>query len=521
MDLLLVDTGDRVEGNGLYDASKPKGDYTYDIYREQHIDLICTGNHELYQAPTADLEYERTVPNYRDSYIASNLDYIDPKTGKQVPMAQRYRKFRTKNQKLDIVAFGFIFDFTGGANNTVVRPVAQTVRDEWFQKAIREKVDVFVVIGHVGIRMDEFRTIVAAIRRANPLTPIAVLGGHAHVRDATTYDDRSFALASGRYFETIGWLSVDGIGKEPAGTGASPLAFRRRYIDNNLLGLYHHSGRDESTFATAHGRNVSATITRARHALSLDKTYGCAPQDYWVSRAPFGSKDSVYTWLQDEVLPDVVVNEARKDKARLAILNTGTIRFDIFKGAFTRDTTYIVCPFLSGFRYIPDVPYRVAKKVVRLLNEAGPMFAQAGLDSRLLAIPEQWDGRMAQAASMPRLRTGGGPQKPLGGDGGDKPVLVGGYTTHDDIGRDGDDAVHAPLDFYHSPNCFDAEIGFPEGDPEVVDMVFLDFIQPWIILALKFSGGGGYTSRDVDVYLEGTFTELMAKWIHENWKGEC
>lgn len=37
VDLLVVDTGDRVDGNGLYDGSDPKGAYTYDIFREQHI----------------------------------------------------------------------------------------------------------------------------------------------------------------------------------------------------------------------------------------------------------------------------------------------------------------------------------------------------------------------------------------------------------------------------------------------------------------------------------------------------
>ena len=517
VDLLLVDTGDRVEGNGLYDASSPKGKYTYDIYREQHIDIICTGNHELYQAPTAELEHERTVPNFKDTYIASNLDYIDPKTGKQEPMAQRYRKFRTKNQKLNVVAFGFLFDFTGNANNTVVQPVAATVQEKWFQKAIQERVDVFVVIGHIGVRMQEFRSIVAAIREVNPHTPIAVLGGHAHVRDATTYDDNSFALASGRYFETIGWLSVDGVGGK---ADDAPATFRRRYIDNNLLGLQYHSGVDEAAFATDHGRNVSAMITQARHKMGLDKAYGCAPQDYWMSRAPFESEDSIYTWLRKEVLPDMVVKEDRKDKARLAILNTGTIRFDIFKGAFTLDTTFIVCPFLSGFRYIPDVPFGMAKKVIKLLNDAGQIFEQGGLDSRFLAIPEQWDGRLAMAASKSRTPPRSESQKPIVSN-DEKPELIGGYTTQDDIGADGDDAVHAPIDFYAAPNCIQAEIEFPEkGDPETVDMVFLDFIQPWILLALKYIRAD-YTERDVGVYLEPSFTELMAKWIHENWKGDC
>ena len=45
-DLLLIDTGDRVEGNGLYDASHPKGNFSRDIFAQQDIDVICAGNHE-------------------------------------------------------------------------------------------------------------------------------------------------------------------------------------------------------------------------------------------------------------------------------------------------------------------------------------------------------------------------------------------------------------------------------------------------------------------------------------------
>src|ERR1700712_4947073 len=92
VDILLIDTGDRIEGNGLYDASTPKGKYTYDIFKEQDIDVICTGNHELYQADAAAREYTQTVPNFKGKYLASNLDYINPKTGDTIPMAPRYRK---------------------------------------------------------------------------------------------------------------------------------------------------------------------------------------------------------------------------------------------------------------------------------------------------------------------------------------------------------------------------------------------------------------------------------------------
>ena len=45
-DLLLIDTGDRIEGSGLYDASHPKGNFSREIFAQQDIDVICIGNHE-------------------------------------------------------------------------------------------------------------------------------------------------------------------------------------------------------------------------------------------------------------------------------------------------------------------------------------------------------------------------------------------------------------------------------------------------------------------------------------------
>lgn len=505
VDLLVIDTGDRIEGNGLYDASSPKGLFQYDIYAEADVDIICTGNHELYKAYSADREHNTTVPNYKGKYLASNLDYIDFTTGDQVPQAQRYRKFKTKNQGLEVVAFGFLFDFTGNANNTVVQPVRETIKEDWFQKAIHEKPDVFVVIGHVGLRMPEFKIIFEAIRKQNWHTPIAFFGGHAHVRDAVKYDSGAYAIASGRYFETIGWMSLDGIKAKQL---KSSHKFTRRYIDNNLYGLHYHTGLNDTTFPTKHGQRVSNTISRARKALDLDYKFGCAPKTLWLNRAEYPSKDSIFSWITDEVFPDVVTRKDRKDKSTLAIINTGGVRFDIFRGAFTRDSTYTVSPFTSGLSYVPDVPYEAAAKVIELLNSAGKIMTESGADTKFMAIPEQmFPAMISEEPKRLELR--------------DKPDLTIGYTTEDDIGSDGDDTVHESVKFYNQPNCVQAELNFPkDGKPETVDLVFLDFIQPWIIPALRFAGAE-YSDKDVEQYIEGSWTYHMAQWISKNWKGDC
>lgn len=543
VDLLLVDTGDRIEGNGLFDASTPKGLFQYDIYREQDVDLICIGNHELYQAYSASKELNTTVPNYKDKYIASNLDVIDPESGKRVPLAQRYKKFTTKNQGIDIVAFGFLFDFTGNANNSFVQKVEDTVKEQWFQDAIREKADAFLVIGHVGLRMPEFKTIFQTIRKQNWDTPIIFFGGHAHVRDTRVFDSKSIAMASGRYFETIGWMSADGIKTEadqPSNElrSVSGPTFTRKYMDNNRLGMYYHSATNESTFDTKHGQRVSKMIARARTALDLDYEYGCAPKSLWTSRAEYPSEDSIFTWLEKEVLPDVVTHPKRKNGPRLAILNTGGIRFDIFKGPFTRDSTYLISPFTNRFNYIPDVPYQVARKVITLLNGAGKIFAEAGHDTKFLTIPEQMfpakvdmpldveeehvtENKVESKKSESDYEFQNLELRSVH-DEDDDESLTGGYTTIDDLGKDGDDTVHKSLNFYNVPNCIQSEIDFPEdgSEPDTVDLVFLDFVQPWIILALKFSGGT-QGAEDVQKYIDGTFTYILSEWVEKNWKDRC
>lgn len=519
VDLLLVDTGDRVDGNGLYDGSEPHGLYYYDIYKEQDIDVLCTGNHELYKADAIEREYNQTVPNFADAYLASNVDILQPVTGERVPLARRYRQFTTKNQGIKVLAFGFLFDFTGGAKNTLVQRVEDTIKEPWFQRAIREKVDLFVVAGHVIPRSPEYKALYRAIRRQNWDTPIQFFGGHSHIRDYASFDANARVLQSGRYLETVGWTSLDGV-KTSSSNGveaAKSVTFARRYIDNNLYGYYHHTGLNASTFPTERGQNVTREIRDARAALNLDERYGCAPQDYWLNRAPHTSNDSILSLVTREILPSTLKPAVRADKPRIAIINTGSFRFDIFKGPFTKDTTLILSPFTNRFKYVRDVPWAVAQRVLPLINAGGPVFGTADLQPSAL-VPVQQMG--FQASDVRKRDTA---QAPLGASPApSRSSLIPGYTTRDDEGDDGDDTVHSPITFYAVPNCVQAEVDMPgDGEPETVDVVFLEFVEPWVLLALKYAGEqvGG---EDVEEYMGGTtFTELMRGWMKREWGMEC
>lgn len=224
------------------------------------MDLICSGNHELYKQNSSENEYYKTVPNFRGKYLASNLKIFDKETNNFEPMASRYSVFTTKNQGIRIAAFGFLYNFMGNANNTVVQPVQEAIKEKWFQDAIREEVDLFVVIGHVGVKTEEVDAIYKAIRDVRWSTPIQFFGGHWHIRAYRRLDSAAYALASGRYMETVGFMSIDGIstGKRNTSVSRSP-SFERRYIDHNLYSLQYHA--NTTNLSTEHGRSVSEMIT--------------------------------------------------------------------------------------------------------------------------------------------------------------------------------------------------------------------------------------------------------------------
>lgn len=297
-------------------------------------------------------------------------------------------------------------------------------------------------------------------------------------------------------------------------------------MDNNLFSMHHHSGKDADTFPTPHGQNVSSQISDARNSLKLNRLYGCAPRDLWVNRRPYPHEGSIFSWLEEEMLPDVVSRSERSKagKKALIITNTGSIRFDIFKGAFTKDTMFLVSPFTSGLRYIKDVPYNAASQVLKLLNSEGPILELMAENSVYLQPPE-----LVAASLRPQMLSSSrnfidseslhqhGAQHPLSSDSDN---LTPGYTTHDDAGSNGDDTLHSPIQFFNVPNCIQAAVNVEDSDSEteVVDLIYNEFIEKWIVMALAYLGEEYDAEADTEEYFPGEpFTELMAGWVERHW----
>lgn len=472
------------DGAGLSDATEINGNVSNVIFENLDYDLLTIGNHELYVTEIAYETFSNFSKVYGDRYLTSNVQIINPATGKFEYIGSKYRYFTTE-QGLRIMAFGVLFDFTGNSNVSKVIKAKDMVVEPWFLQAVNstKPIDLFVVIGHNPVRTtvssSTFGTVFSAIRKLRPDVPIQGFGGHTHIRDFVVYDNKATGLEAGRYCETLGWVAISGIessncsSKDPKGvptpsrsaippastgtvsvslpssTSPSNLRYARRYLDwNRLTFAYHAEGSQKyATFNTTKGLAVTNEITAQRTKLNLTSLYGCAPETYCQFCKPFLAPGNLFGLLQT-ALSTVVVNETRKDTPRLIIINTGSVRFDLAKGPFTYDDSFIVSPFKDAFQFIPDVPYEQASKVLDILN-AGPFQKKRDLSTSDFNFSPMLADRDT-CIDPPVLHSFEGPHKrskPKGRVIRRQSVIdpSPGYTTVDDFGSDGDDTIHTKV----------------------------------------------------------------------------
>ena len=565
VDLLLIDTGDLHDGTGLSDATELNGAESNQLFEKIDYDILTPGNHEFYLSEVTYEHFYKFSKRYGDRYVTSNVKVYNPGTSQFEYMGVTHRYFTTA-QGLRIMAFGVMFSMTLNSNASQVIPAHEMIQEKWFQEVLEssEPVDLYLLIGHNPVTpkhpASTFNIVHEAIRAKKPETPIQIFGGHNHIQDLVVYDDKTTAISSGRYCETLGWLSMSGMESDtyrgpinPSGVPnptqmalktngeyskrilkpfrkAPGLLYSRRYLDwNRLTFAYHATGSQNRAYAThprtRTGAQISYKIHDIRRKLNLTKEYGCAPQSWCVSCAPFLSNNSIYSLLQ-EALSTVVVNASRASKARLVIQHTGSVRFDLPQGPFTIDDTFIVSPFDNTFEFLPDVPYSLASKVLAQLNK-GKKFIR----KRSSPNPEQ-DAPLVNNATLPlplRLQNLGEPcpNTPIHQHPTTKkrslstftlktnPHPHPGYLTTDDFGSAGDDTLHTPIPSYPIPKYFATEANFPRDKdgsgkvlvPEKVDLIFLDFIREDVLEVLgENMGARGYWSGDVKGYLPGNWT---------------
>ncbi|KND92269.1 Uncharacterized protein PB2B2.06c, partial [Tolypocladium ophioglossoides CBS 100239] len=451
VDMLLIDTGDLHDGNGVSDATKVDGTESMPIFDEVDYDLLTIGNHELYVSEVAYQMFNEYARKWGERYVTSNVKVLNKATGRYEYVGATHRYFTTA-KGLRVMAFGVLFDFTGNSNASQVLKAKDMVKEGWFTQALASSspVDLFILFGHNPVRQSDpsstFKTVFDAIRSAHPKTPVQIFGGHTHIRDFAVYDDAAVALESGRYCETLGWASMSGFdgansgfrgvrnphgvanpGRPARAGSAAPWVYSRRYLDWNRKTFVYHSSQDEETYDYHSGQRVTGDITAVRDQLKLGDVYGCAPQDWCMSCAPFTDEKNIFPGVIVPAVAAVVVNETRADKARIIVGNSGAVRFDLHKGPFTYDDNFIVSPFRDVFLYLPDVPFDKASKVITQLNKG----AASKRELASMAVPRDscTDPTLGYLSRREQREERGVVRR--------QEAVVPGYVTSDDWGTDG------------------------------------------------------------------------------------
>ncbi len=65
------------------------------------------------------------------------------------------------------------------------------------------------------------------------------------------------------------------------------------------------------------------------------------------------------------------VNSGRADIPNYILVNSGSQRFDVYAGTFTKNDQLTASPFTDIFFYIPEVPRKVALDTLQMMNENG------------------------------------------------------------------------------------------------------------------------------------------------------
>lgn len=510
LDVLIVDTGDKHDGNGLSDATTPNGHLSTGIFNSLDYDLVTIGNHELYYEDYSKLEYELSVKHFGDKYVSSNVEYLlDDET--YVPFGKKFRYFTTENQKKRILALSFLFNFQRYNDRTRVVPIADVLEQDWFKELTEtyneDNVDTLIVFGHIPVtdhENHELENLHVFLRRWFPNTVIQYLGGHSHIRDFTVFDWKSTGLQSGRYCETLGFVSVN----------YTDFNFKRRYIDFNLESFKHHTkalsivGDDDYSFDTEKGLEISSYITQVRQHLNLADSYGSVPRSYLMNGYPIFHKQNLYTFLSDEILP--TLPQVHLETDRVVLINSGGIRYDLYKGNYTRDSEFIISPFKNDWNYI-KLSRELALKIAPFLNK-GDFIALSSPDSnRMIKKTNLLQTLKAIDPSSFRMTC----------EFEHSPNFKKGQTTLDDFGCNGDDVKHNNIPYYPSPNVVQSYQTFqktPNQLEDMIDVVFYSFIQPHIMNALNvLDKTRVYKNEDFKYYGGASTGQLLTTYVKNNW----
>ncbi|KAG8704480.1 hypothetical protein FRC08_002207 [Ceratobasidium sp. 394] len=262
----------------------------------------------------------------------------------------------------------------------------------------------------------------------------------------------------------------------------------------------YHTNTTERTFDSATGAEIDAFTRELYAKWDLGKPHGCASENYYIDRFPWGHHQNIQYFYAHKVVHEVLVKGWNRAKMPYAfIANIGMLRFDVYRGPFTWNDQLTVLPFKEGYKYIV-VPWSIARNVTAKLHE----HPSDHFDSKTILTKA-----LGPAANIGQPST----QQTFSRPG---PELTPGYVTKDFCGGGGDDTEHAELSMGSTPDYYSSEPDYQLPDDHPVDVIIPDFLKARTVVAInKLSNGDLYTLDDMHDYGTVKSKEIFAKYFEK------
>jgi len=202
--------------------------------------------------------------------------------------------------------------------------------------------DLVVVCMHIDPESPpELEQIYAAIRKAHPNKPLALLSGHRHIKYFQRFDQNAFTIESGKYFEVLGKVRF-----ELANGQINDLQYD--WINTTRENFYKMANKNSENFLTPRGEFLKKFLTDAYNKLGLNKTLGCSPMTY-SPYVEYQDKDSLFRLYVEDIVPDMIYNVSLDNPFFMA--NDGTLRYDLYSGRVAVNDMFNIMPFKDSFWY--------------------------------------------------------------------------------------------------------------------------------------------------------------------------
>lgn len=299
------------------------------------------------------------IDHWNGTYLTSNTVWQEADNNK--PLGSRYTYIQAGSHRL--LAFGFLYNFTGNCAATRVVAVQEAVRQEWFVNALLQQnggghhhvnlsdttrsnkyhyYDAILVMAHMDCEDELIGQILLPAIRARTNKPVQFITGHSHRRCYVQLDDAAASMEAGHYLDTVGFASMQMARKTT--TTSQSVSFRYAFLDATRESLIAALGmRPSDHFDTAEGLALTKLIQTTRQDLQLDDVVGCNPIHYFLDR-DIADSHSLWRLYLGSVVPAALTDRANRNHT-VFVQSTGGLRYDLWPGYIHRDDLIAVSPF--------------------------------------------------------------------------------------------------------------------------------------------------------------------------------